>query len=276
MDGAGRVPALAPESRRDAMNPWSLLALTAALLALPALLRPGRRPPEGPRKQDAIGPTLRPLWWLIRTYSRLWHGLRFEGWAPLPDGPAILIANHTCCIDHVLIQARCRRLLGFVIARDMYDLPIVHRFCVRAGCIPVDRDGRDLRAMRAALRALEEGRVVPIFPEGRITPEGGRGLGPMRSGAAFLALRSGVPVIPAFISGTPETVEIGASLLRRSRSRIVFGPPVDLSDFTPSQSADKDALARASLRFERALLELQTRSLGRTMRQEPTGVGPAA
>ncbi|OJW12670.1 MAG: hypothetical protein BGO49_24940 [Planctomycetales bacterium 71-10] len=256
------------------MNAWSLLALTAILLVLPLLLRPGRRPPERPRKADEFGPFLLLLWWAIRTYSRLWHGLRFEGWAPLPDGPAILIANHTCCIDHVLIQARCRRVLGFVIARDMYDLPIVHHFCVRSGCIPVDRDGRDLRAMRAALRALEEGRVVPIFPEGRITPEGGRALGPMRSGAAFLAVRSGVPVIPAFISGTPETIEIGPSLRRRSRSRIVFGPPVDLSDFTPSQSADKDALARASERFERALLDLQARSLGRAMREEPAGVGP--
>lgn len=259
------------------MNPWSSIALTLAFLAIPALLRPGRRPAGRPRKRPEFGPVLLPLWWLGRTYTRLWHRLRFEGWAPLPaDGPAILIANHTSCIDHLLLQARSRRLLGFVIARDMYELPIVHHFCVRAGCIPVDRNGRDLRAMRSALRALEDGRVVPIFPEGRITPEGGRVLGPIRSGAAFLALRSGVPVVPAFVSGTPESIEIGPALRRRSRSRVVFGPPIDLSDFSPSQAADKEALARVSERFERALLDLQARSFGRATREEPAGVGPGA
>ncbi len=258
------------------MSPWFLIALTVAFLAIPALLRPGRRHPDRPRPRSEFGPVLLSLWWIARAYTRLWHRLRFEGWAPLPaDGPAILIANHTCCIDHLLIQSRARRVLGFVIARNMYELPVVHHFCVRAGCIPVDRDGRDLRAMRAALRALEEGRVVPIFPEGRITPQGGRTLGPIRSGAAFLALRSGVPVIPAFVSGTPESADIGPALRRRSRSRVIFGPPIDLSDFSPSQSADKEALARASERFERALRDLQTRSFGRAVREEPTGVDQA-
>ncbi|KAJ3050522.1 hypothetical protein HK102_012284, partial [Quaeritorhiza haematococci] len=81
------------------------------------------------------------------------HGLRSNGWAPLPErGPAILIANHTCCIDHLLLQARSRRVLGFMIAKEMYELPIVHAFCVLTGGIPVKRDGRDRQATRAALR----------------------------------------------------------------------------------------------------------------------------
>jgi 1-acyl-sn-glycerol-3-phosphate acyltransferase len=254
------------------MTAWLLLAPAAALLAITAMLRLGR--PRDPREFGVVFST---LWWIGRGYCRFWHRLGSDGWAPLPvEGPAILIANHTSCIDHLLIQARSRRLLGFVISRDMYELPVVHYFCVQVGCIPVDRDGRDLRAMRAALRTLEEGRVVPIFPEGRITPEGGRALGPIRSGAAFLALRSGAPVIPAFLSGTPETDEIGPALGRRSRSRVVFGPPIDLSDFAPSQAGDREALAQVSRRFERALLDLQVRSLGRATREEPADVGPLA
>ncbi|WP_337175903.1 lysophospholipid acyltransferase family protein [Paludisphaera sp.] len=271
MEAANLDPS--PSGRnRDVMTAWLLLVPAVALLAIPAIRRAGR-----PRTRAEIGPALAPLWWAARAYCRLWHRLGFDGWAPLPaEGPAILIANHTCCIDHLLIQSRSRRVLGFVIARNMYEMPIVHRFCVRVGCIPVERDGRDLRAMRSALRALEEGRVVPIFPEGRITPQGGRALGPIRSGAAFLALRSGAPVIPAFISGTPETVDVGPALWRRSRSRVVFGPPVDLSDFNPSQAGDRDALARASRRFEQALLDLQARSLGRTTSETPADVGPVA
>lgn len=248
------------------MNAWNVLIISTAVIATaPAMFLRGWRSNLRPRSKAEFGPVLLPLWWAARAYCRLWHRLPFDGWAPLPArGPAILIANHTCCIDHLLIQSRSRRVLGYMIARDMYELPVVHHFCVRTGCIPVDRDGRDLRAMRSALRALEDGRVVPIFPEGRISPEGGRALGAIRSGAAFLALRSGVPVVPAFLSGTPETIDIGPSLRRRSRSRVLFGPPVDLSDFDASQAGDKEALARVSQRFERALRELQARSLGLT------------
>ncbi|MDG3002789.1 lysophospholipid acyltransferase family protein [Paludisphaera mucosa] len=258
------------------MTAWVPIGLTAVLLLLPRLLGPGRRP----SRPAEIGWSLMPLWWLARLYTRLVHGLRNEGWAPLPEhGPAILIANHTCCVDHLLLQSRCRRVLGFMIAREMYELPIVHRFCVRTGCIPVNRDGRDIQATRAALRALEEGRVVPIFPEGRITPESGRALGPVRSGAAFIAVRSGAVVVPAFISGTPPTIEIGPALWTPSDSRVVFGDPIDLSDFSRSQAADKDVLAQVCERFQNALRELQTRSLGRDViapdpSDEPAAVGP--
>lgn len=240
---------------------WVPLGLTAVLLLLPALLHPGRRRSTRVERPGEIVPSLRPLWWLARLYARGLHGLRSNGWAPLPErGPAILIANHTCCIDHLLLQARCRRVLGFLIAREMYELPVVHRFCILTGCIPVNRDGRDIQATRAALRALEEGKVVPIFPEGRITPESGRALGPMRAGAAFIAVKSGVPVVPAFISGTPPTVDIGPALWSPSQSQVVFGPPLDLSDIDSSQAGDKEVLARVCERFERALLDLQARS----------------
>jgi 1-acyl-sn-glycerol-3-phosphate acyltransferase len=171
-------------------------------------------------------------------------------------------------------------VLGFMIAREMYELPIVHAFCVLTDCIPVNRDGRDLQATRAALRTLKEGKVLPIFPEGRITPESGRGLGPILPGAAFIAIRSGAPVIPAFISGTPSTIDIGPALWTPTRSRVRFGEPLDLSEFAPSQAGDKDALDQVCERFDRALRELQAISLREAgdlpaEAEHPAGVGPA-
>ena len=64
-------------------------------------------------------------------------------------------------------------MLGFMIAQEYYDIPIGQPLCRLLGCIPVKHDGRDLTAMRIALLALEQGRVLPIFPEGRITPKSG-------------------------------------------------------------------------------------------------------
>jgi 1-acyl-sn-glycerol-3-phosphate acyltransferase len=239
------------------MMPWAplLLALTVLLLMVPGFLPPVRTMPE-------IRGPLRWVHRVFRLYCTLWHGLRVEGYAPLPEsGPAILIANHTCGIDHMLLQSASRRLLGFMIAREYYDSRWLHWICSYIGCIPVNRDGRDLSAIRAGLRALGEGRVLPIFPEGTIVPASGRRLGPMRPGTAYLAVRAGVPVVPAYILGTPPTDEIIESLATPSRARVVFGEPIDLSDIPPDRAGDKAVQAEVSARFERALLALQARAI---------------
>jgi 1-acyl-sn-glycerol-3-phosphate acyltransferase len=244
------------------MNPWFLLLLALLLLAIPGLLlRPAHKVPRREVEAEIRG-MQRVIHWIFRVYCALWHQLRSEGLAPLPNsGPAILIANHTCGIDHVLLQAASRRALGFMIAREYYELPWLRGFCSSVGCIPVNRDGRDLAAIRAALRALGEGRVVPIFPEGRIVPASGRRLGEVRPGGAYLAIRAGVPVVPAYIFGTPKTDEILESLVTPSRATLYFGEPIDLSDIPSDRAGDKAVQAEVSRRFEAALLALQARAL---------------
>ncbi|MHB1560400.1 MAG: lysophospholipid acyltransferase family protein [Isosphaeraceae bacterium] len=239
-----------------------LLLLSVMLLALPGFaLVASRRGPVVDRASEIRGP-LRLLYWAFRVYCSAWHQLRSEGYAPLPEsGPAILISNHTCGIDHMLLQSSCRRLLGFMIAREYFESRWLKGICTYIGCIPVNRDGRDVAAIRAALRALGQGRVLPIFPEGRIVPASGRRLGEMRPGVAYIAIRAGVPVVPAYIVGTPETDEILHSLVMPSRARVVYGEPIDLSDLTPHQAGDKTVQAEVGARFEQALLKLQTRAL---------------
>ena len=226
------------------MSPTLLLLITFTLLLSPHLIRP-----RGGEPAEIAGPVETGLWWFVRFYCGFWHHLaRPVGMAPLPEhGPTILISNHTCGIDNFLLQASCERKLGFLIVQDWYDFWMLRPFCRWIGCIPVRRDGRDLAATRAALRALEQGRVVPIFPEGRIRPESGHGFGTPQPGSAFLALRSGVPVIPAYISGTPRTSDIFRALRTPSRARVVFGPPVDLSRFAgPGEHIDKATLQAAT------------------------------
>lgn len=243
------------------MNAWVLFLLAILLLLLPRILLPGKARQPCRQSQPELDAPLRLLHGIMIAYCALWYRLKNNGWAPLPEtGPALLIANHTCGIDHMVLQASSRRILGFIIAREYYDWNLIHWFCWRVGCIPVNRDGRDLQALRTALRALKQGRVVPIFPEGRITPRSGRELGEMLPGAAYLALRAGVPVYPAYIRGTPETNQIGPSLRTPSHAFVTFGPPIDLSDLGPKHAGDKEAQAEVSRRFRAALLELQARS----------------
>lgn len=238
------------------MNAGLLLSFSAMLLAGPWILMPL------PRARPEIAGRLRPLDWLNRLYCRFWHRLRFEGRCHVPArGPAILIANHTCAVDHMLLQAGCRRLLGFLIAREFFENRALRPLCEWLGCIPVRRDGQDLTATRAALRALEQGRVVPVFPEGRILPTSGRELGPGRQGVAFLALHARVPVIPAFICGTPESNEVWKSLSTPSRSRVIFGPPIDLSDMPSAPPFDRAVLTTVTDRLMGELRRLQRQLL---------------
>lgn len=240
------------------MSALALLLGSIALLASPWLLRPkaGNR--------DEICGILRPLWWINQLYVGVMHHLTIENEAQLPrDGPAILIANHTCGIDHLILQAGTRRLLGFMVAQEFYDHRLYHPFCKMIGCIPVKRDGRDQSAIRAALRILKKGRVLPIFPEGKINASSGREFHEAKSGAAYIALRAKVTVIPAYIRGTPHTNQIGESLSTPSHAILRFGPPVDLSDLMDG-GRDRENLEEVTARLMNAIKAIRDQVMNET------------
>src|SRR5438093_308706 len=131
---------------------------------------------------------------VTRFYVRFWHRMSSNGPAPLPAaGPAILVANHTCSADAAFLGAGCDRLLSYLIADEFSRIPVARRFLAYLGCVPVRRDGRDLVSLRVALRRLEEGRALCIFPEGGLSGVGRGRIGPVEAGVAGLALRSGAP-----------------------------------------------------------------------------------
>ena len=190
------------------------------------------------------------LWWLVRRrrsghglfaffglsvlyiYVRIWH--RWSSSRPslqLVKGPALLVANHTCSADPAFLTVGCWRPISFLLARPYYKIPLLHWLCRYLRCIPVSRNGRDVAAVRSALRCLEEERVVGIFPEGGLSNAGRLKLRGGKQGAAYLALKSRVPVFPALVVGGPQTSSIRRAWLGRSRVRIVLGAAIDLAAF---------------------------------------------
>ncbi len=222
------------------MSPLTLLALATLLLALPVAFRPK------PVKDWEFGGLLACFWCLNAVYCAIVHRLKTEP-APLPkSGPAILISNHTCNIDHFLLQAGSGRKLGFMIAREYYDFWAFRPCCQLMGCIPVNRDGKDSTAARAALRALKDGRVLPIFPEGRMYPTSGREIEKGKPGVAFIAIRANVPVVPAYIRGTPKSNKFLVSFFTPSHSRVYYGEPIDPSSFVIPEGHDAERAALAA------------------------------
>jgi 1-acyl-sn-glycerol-3-phosphate acyltransferase len=181
----------------------------------------------------------------------------------LRDGPAILVCNHISGLDPVMIQSVCPRSIIWMMAREYYEIPTLKWFFRTIEAIPVDRSGRDLTATRAALRTLADGRVLGIFPEGRI--EKTRDLIPFQTGVAMMAIKTGVPVYPAYIDGTQRGMSMVRAFLTPSEATLAFGPPVQFE----RGSTSKEALDAATRRIQEAVEKLKNeQESGRTPRRK--------
>jgi 1-acyl-sn-glycerol-3-phosphate acyltransferase len=210
-----------------ALEPGNLLAgILLAALALTTIwiLRLDIRR-SGQRPEIYFG--FRVLWLVCK----LWHGVRPRGPDPLPpSGPAIVIANHTSAMDPFFLQCATQRLISFLMAREYYSIRWLKPLYHLSEPILVNRTGRDTAATRATLRALGEGRVVGIFPEGGIHLDP-NSLGEAKPGTALMALLSRAPVIPAYVDRRLHTNRILPAVLRPANARVFFGPPIDLGAY---------------------------------------------
>jgi 1-acyl-sn-glycerol-3-phosphate acyltransferase len=165
--------------------------------------------------------TLRVVSALPRWYFRF----RVEGADHVPTaGPCVLAANHTSYIDPIVLAMASPRPVQFIVDREQYHRPLVHWVAVRTGAIPVENDPRDLGSLRRALLALRQGAVLGIFPEGGRSDDGR--LTPAKPGAALLALRAEVPLVPAGIDGAYRAYSRHHRFPHPSPITVRFGPPI--------------------------------------------------
>jgi 1-acyl-sn-glycerol-3-phosphate acyltransferase len=153
--------------------------------------------------------------------------LRVTGVEHLPaSGPFILAANHHNYVDGVVLGVALPRPIAFlVMPRVFHATPLHPPFHRRVGSIPVNLERPDPGAIKRVLRLLDSGRVVGIFPEGPFSREGRLVSG--QPGVAMIALRSGLPVVPAAIEGTYEAL-VGRRFYvpRRHPLTVRFGLPM--------------------------------------------------
>ncbi len=163
---------------------------------------------------------------IVASYMQVFHRWHRANACRIPvHGPAIVVGNHTSAIDPLAMAISSRRrLVRFMMAKEYFNLPLLRGFFRLLGCIAVDRTGPDARSLRQAMRALKNGDVVGMFPEGGISADGQ--LQQARLGVAALAARSGAPVIPVYISGTRIHQSVWRDFLIPARVVVHFGPPL--------------------------------------------------
>ena len=164
-----------------------------------------------------LGPGLRAIW-----------RPRVKGRENIPrTGGVILAANHLSFVDSLFMPLMCPRTVVFLGKADYFDSWRTRWFMKSVGVIPVRREGGSASeaAILAGIRALKEGRVVGIYPEGTRSPDGRLYRG--KTGVARMALEAQVPVVPVSIGGTPEIMPLEAKMPRPTgRPTIEFGKPL--------------------------------------------------
>jgi rhomboid family GlyGly-CTERM serine protease len=181
---------------------------------------------------------------VARVVARVFYRLRIRGAEHFPEnGPAVIVANHVSYLDPVLIAAACPRPIRFVMHAPYFRLPVLHHFFRAVGAIPISSARSDPGALRRALHqvreALENGELVCIFPEGRLTRNGD--IGPFRPGIERIVRRTPVPVVPVAIAGMWGSVSSyrwGPPLKKRPRR---FRSRVTVTLFEPVAPADAAA-----------------------------------
>jgi 1-acyl-sn-glycerol-3-phosphate acyltransferase len=150
---------------------------------------------------------------------------------PLPeDQGAVLVCNHRSSVDPFFVRMASKRHLYVMVAREFCEHPAFHWFLSRADAIPVNRGGIDTAATKAAIRHAAEGRLVCLFPEGRINA-GDQFMLPCRPGAILVALKARVPVLPCYIHDAPYRDATWSPFVMTAKVSVHFGEPIDLSAY---------------------------------------------
>jgi 1-acyl-sn-glycerol-3-phosphate acyltransferase len=168
--------------------------------------------------------------WLF--FSTIYR-LKAVGLEHIPNhGAVIVCCNHISYLDPPLLGTPLKRKIHYMAKAELFRFPGLAWLLGQLGAFPVKRGGVSKDAIKRSLELLKSGKVIGVFPEGTRN----RSDEPGKKGAASLALKSGATVIPAAI--------IGRYAIFRT-IRIVYGQPVDLSEFVDSASAS-EALEQAT------------------------------
>jgi 1-acyl-sn-glycerol-3-phosphate acyltransferase len=203
---------------------WIVICLATILVGIPAILL-ALVPPRG-------------RWFLLPARAWAWlilkaSGVRLTVLHPerLASGTSFVIApNHESFYDIPVLFWVLSIPVRFLAKRNLFRLPFLGWAMAAAGFVPVDRGdpGRSAATIDAALRRLRHGRSLIVFPEETRTRTGE--LLPFKAGAALLAIRSGLPLLPVGIAGTFRIQRRGGFSITPSAVAVAIGEPIDVGE----------------------------------------------
>ncbi len=151
-------------------------------------------------------------------------------------GPYVVAPTHRSIVDIPLTATVTRRRIRYMGKQELWNTKFGAWLFTSLGGFPVDRSA-GTGAVRAALARLAAGEPVVVFPEG--TRRHGRAVVDLQDGAAFLAVKAGVPIVPVGIAGSEDIMPSGKAMIRPRKVTVVVGAPIVPEPGTTSGPARK-------------------------------------
>ncbi|MDD5155863.1 MAG: lysophospholipid acyltransferase family protein [Candidatus Omnitrophica bacterium] len=161
--------------------------------------------------------------------------LKAAGQENIPKRGGFLIAsNHVSYLDPVAVGVACPRPLNYMARHDLFKNAASSFILRHSRAFPVKRKSADLGALKEALRRLKNGDGLLVFPEG--SRQENIHLSEAEAGVGFLAAKAGVPVVPAFVSGTDRALSRDAKFIKLATEiRVRFGKQIHIEGRMPYQ-----------------------------------------
>ena len=148
------------------------------------------------------------------------------------DRNYIVVGNHLSLFDVVFAVRALNKPIHFIAKSELFEKGLMKKFVLKCECIPVSRDGTDLKAVMQAMKYLKNGESIAIFPEGRRNYTDKKLL-PFKSGAAALSIKTKTPILP-FI----QVKKI--RFLRKSY--VLYGEPIEFAEYYDRKLTEQDLL----------------------------------
>ena len=188
----------------------------------------------------------------------LWR-TRWLNELPLAAGQGgVIVCNHHSSVDPFFVQTATGRKIHWMVAREYFQHLAFGWFLSACEAIPAGRGGIDTAATKAAIRLAASGELMGMLPEGRINMSEDFLL-PARPGAALVARKAGVPIVPCYIEGAPYRRYVWSPLRMRARVTVRFGEPM-YPPTAPDANGDEPSAESFTLDVLKAIAKLAGRS----------------
>lgn len=175
-------------------------------------------------------------WSVVSPLFHLYFQGRIEGIQYVPkSGPLLVVANHASDFDPPIVSSCLGRPVSYMAKEELFKVPILGPAIRLYGAYPVKRGSADRSAIRAALKQLDQGWAVGVFLQGTRTPDGR--ISSPKLGAALIAAKAQVPMLPVSVWGTHCIMPKGAKLPHRVPVTMRIGTSI-----APPASTNKDDL----------------------------------
>jgi 1-acyl-sn-glycerol-3-phosphate acyltransferase len=199
--------------------------------------------------------------WFTMIFTRM----RIEGREHLPrTGAYILAPVHRSYVDTPITACVTTRRIRFMGKQEMWKYPAAGWLFSALGAFPVNRGTADREALMRCITVLDGGEPLVLFPEGE--RKDGPVIHPLFDGAAYVAAKAGVPIIPIGIGGSARVMPRHAKMIRPRRVCVVIGEPIWVSepnDAHNDKRVSRDAVRLASARLSDELQQLFDRAESR-------------